>query len=429
MPVPLITEAGNGPRISSIEPASGPIGSLLTIHGSDFGSSRNNSGVVFSWAAEAAPGIIESPGFIEISEAEFGYELWADREIRVRVPDGAISGNLEVRTPGGNSRPVFFDITGRPGTKIYLDRKTYTFSYMADIQIERAVSPNSLFLWMPVPAVSASQRNVRLLSRNIEPFIENYRGTSLYQFINASARDRWEISISYEVEVYAVETNIRNQAAVRLNRPSPVGAAYVLPSPHVPSNDPAIIAQATTIIAREALPFARAQRIYNWLISSIEIQNTFLSEGVLEALEEQIADSYQAALLFCALARAVNIPAIPVAGVLVNSQNEAIRHYWAEFWLDGFGWVPLDPALGAGAAPEGFVLRDDHARYYFGNMDNQRITFSRGERFLYQMTPRGRTTYRNRGYSLQNLWEEATGGLESYYSLWSDVIITGVFSQ
>jgi transglutaminase-like putative cysteine protease len=146
--------------------------------------------------------------------------------------------------------------------------------------------------------------------------------------------------------------------------------------------------------------------------------------GVLEALEEKRADSYSSSLLFCALARAADIPAQPVAGVLINRRMNATKHYWAEFWLDGFGWIPLDPALGAGAPPPDFDLREDHAKFYFSNLDNQRVAFSRGEHSLSRMTPRGRLAIRDREYSLQNIWEEATGGLGSYSSLWSDVTIT-----
>jgi hypothetical protein len=43
------------------------------------------------------------------------------------------------------------------------------------------------------------------------------------------------------------------------------------------------------------------------------------------------------------------------------------------------------------------------------------------------MDPRGRVTVRNREYALQTLWEEALGGLESYSSLWSDLVVTGVY--
>ena len=432
MPLPINTESGNLPEIISVEPPSGAIGQLITIHGDNFGATRGSSGVFFSWDAEIPMNVpigVYPPDFIEALETEFAYELWSEREIRLRVPDGAASGSMEVRTPRGTSRQVYFEVTGKPGIKIYRDKKSYTFSYMADMQIEKAVLPNSLYVWMPLPAVSASQRNIQLISRSIEPFIENYRGTSLFQFVNTVPKNSLIITLSYKADVYIVETNVRNQTPIRLNSPPPAKVMYVLPSALVPSNDPRIKTQAESIIARERLPYAMANRIYDWLLSAGGIGTAPLSGGALEALEEKSADSYRASLLFCALARAVNIPAIPVAGVLLNQQGIATRHYWAEFWIDGFGWIPLDPALGAAAAPADFNLRQDHSRYYFGNIDNQRITFSRGENLIHQMTPQGRTTMRSREYSLQNLWEEASGGLESYSSLWSGVTITGIYAQ
>ena len=424
------TGAGANPSINSVEPASGAIGSLITIQGSNFGSSRDSGGVFFSWNAEsAAPAEILPPEFMEAFEMEFGYEFWSEREIRVRVPDGAISGNLEVRTSRGNSWPVYFEVTGKPGVKTFRDKRSYILSYMVDLKVERANIPNALYIWMPQPAVSSSQRNVRLLSRSLEPFVENYRGTSLYQFNDLLPGTNREITLSYVADVYTVETSIRSQTAVRLNSPSPVGNIYTLADTLVPSENAVVKAKAQEIAGRERLPYAKAQRIYDWLLSSAGIQETPLSGGALEALEEGKADNYRSAMLFCALARSSGIPALPVAGVLVNRQRIATRHYWAEFWLDGFGWIPVDPALGAGFAPPDFSLRQDHGKYYFGNLDNQRITFSRGERQLSQMAPRGRTSIYRRDYSLQNLWEEVVGGLSSYSCLWSDVTITGMYVQ
>ena len=433
LPMPVEgSDLGNIPRISAVEPPSGAIGSLITIQGNNFGSSRENGAVYFSWDAassQAAPSGINPPDFVGAFETEFGYEFWSEREIRVRIPDGALSGNLEIRTAKGNSRPVYFEITGKPGTKNYRDKRSYTLSYMVDLRIEQAELPNTLYIWMPQPAVSASQRNVRLLSRSAEPFVENYQGTSLFQFNDLLPRINQGITVSYVADVYAIETAIRSQTPVKLNEPSPVGAVYTLPSVLIPSGNPGIKAKATEIAGKERYPYGKAQKIYEWLLSSGGIKGEPLSGGALEALEEKQADSYRASLLFCALARASGIPALPVAGVLVNKQRESSRHFWAEFWLDGFGWIPVDPALGAGAAPPDFNLREDRAKYYFGNLDNQRIAFSRGERFLSQMAPKGRTALRSRDYSLQNLWEEAVGGLRAYSSLWSDVTITGMYVQ
>ncbi|MDR3167029.1 MAG: IPT/TIG domain-containing protein [Treponema sp.] len=424
-------DMGIGPRILSVSPPSGPIGSLITIRGSGFGSSREEGGVFFTWAAEnspAAPVETRSPESVEVFDAEFGYEVWSEREIRVRVPDGAMSGNLEVKTPRGNSRPVFFEVTGKPGTKTFRDKRIYTVSYAVDIQTAEASSPNTLYLWVPRPVISASQRNTELLSRSREPFVDNYRGTTLFQ-LNDLVSDRKEhISLSYLVTVYAVETVIKNPPS-RTDAGSPITAVYTQPSSLIPSDDPQVTALTKNIIGREVNPYEKARKLYEWLIREGGIQGEFLLGGVAEALEQKQADSYMAALLFCAMARAAGIPAIPVSGVLVNRNFITSRHYWAEFWIDGFGWIPLDPALGAGAAPPSFPLREDRETYYFGNLDNQRITFSRGQVVLSQMDPRGRPAVQNRDYALQNIREEAVGNLESYSSLWSDVTITGMYVQ
>jgi transglutaminase-like putative cysteine protease len=422
---------GAEPRITSVSPVSGAIGSLVTILGNGFGSSRDGSGVYFTWNAEAAPSApVEArvPSKVEVFENDFGYEFWSEREIRVRVPDGAISGGIEVRTLRGTSRPEFFDVTGKPGTKVFKDKRSYTVSYSVDIQVREASKPNTLYLWLPRPVSSASQRTVELLSRSREPFVENYRGTTLFQLRDMSPDSGSGINLSYQVEVYSVETRV-TAARVRQERSSPIVNSLTLPTPPVPSDNPHIKRQAAAIIGRETNPYIKAQRIYQWLVREVKIQADPLAGDALDALNSKEADPYMAALLFCALARAAGVPALPVAGILVDRFPAARNHYWAEFWIDDFGWIPLDPALGAGAAPPSFGLRQDREAYYFGNLDNQRIAFSRGQTALSPMDPQGRVALRDRDYALQSLWEEAAGGLESYSSLWSDITITGMYVQ
>jgi transglutaminase-like putative cysteine protease len=269
---------------------------------------------------------------------------------------------------------------------------------------------------------------VELLSRSVEPFVDDYRGTSLFQFNNLGASSQTGIALSYRVEVYSLETALQARQ-VKDGGDSPVDSAWLLPGPLIPSDDPRIKALAAAITGKERNPYLKARQIYDWIIREGNVGPDPLTGGAIEALEQKRADPYMAALLFCALCRASGISAIPVAGVLVNRNMETVRHYWAEFWINGFGWVPADPALGAGAAPASFGLRGDRADWYFGNLDNQRITFSRGQTLLSQMDARGRAAWRPRDYALQNLWEEAAGGLESYSSLWGDITITGMYVQ
>ena len=449
LPKPVEGEAfGLEPRITSVNPQTGVPGSIITINGINFGNSRDidylstggqtGGGVFFSWDFEAAsfnPYVGREAEFIEVSETEFGYESWSSREIRVRVPDGVVSGSLEVRTPNGISRSVFFDVSGKPGTKTFREKRSYTINYSVDIRVLNATRPNNLYLWMPKPITSSSQRNINPVSRNFDPFVENYRGVSLFKLENLTSGVNQSVNLSFYVEVYAVETEIR-PLSIRQERSS-IATSYTQNSNLIPSDDPEIKAVVNTIIGREQNPYIKGRMLYDWIINNIEINEISFfpapagtsAAGLTSALEERQTDSCNAALLYAAMVRAAGLPCIPIAGILINSNGQTIRHYWVEYWIDGFGWVPVDPAMGAGAVPYSYITKEDYFNYYYGNLDSNRIAFSRGELNLSQMESRGRVVYHTQSYSLQNIWEEAVGGLESYSSFWSDIIISGVYIQ
>jgi len=417
---------GMEPKIVIVSPQSGAPGTLIAISGNNFGATRENSGVFFSWDYEALsinPNVVTEPEFVEVSETEFGYETWNAREIKVRLPDGAVSGNLKIKTPNGDSRPVFFDVTGKPGYKNFKDKRSYTISYSVDVKINEAARPNTLYLWVPLPVTSASQRKVTLVSRSMTPFVENHKGVSLFKLDNLAAGSTHTINLSFNIEVYAVETGMK-PVSIRQGK-STLNTAYTQSTSFIPADNSQIKTTVAGIIGREQNPYIIARLLYDWIIKNINIIDTPISTaGAVSALAQKRADPYSAALLFTAMARAAKLPCIPAAGVLINRQSQTTRHYWAEIWIDDFGWLPVDPALGALNKEETTLVN-----YYFGNIDSQRITFSRGELLLSQMESRGRLVSHPQSYSLQNIWEEAAGGLESYSSLWGDIIIRGTYVQ
>jgi len=420
-----------GPRVISITPPSGAVGSLVSIRGTGFGSSRLNGGVFFSWNARAsasAPVETRVQEFAEVSEFEFGYELWTDREIRVHVPDGASGGNMEIRTARGVSPPMAFDLSGRSGTKTFHDKRSYTFNYSVDVKVNEARTPNTLYLWVPRPASSAAQRNMELLAGSMEPFVDNYRGISLYKLEDLTANSNIQIGLSWKVDVYRVDTTIWPQS-IKQDPNSPINTAYTQSSVQFPSDDPRVVNQAVAITGKERNPYIKAQRIYEWMTGGHFTWESQSKGDIFTALETKRIDSCLAALLYCTLLRSAGVPCQPVAGALVSRNRQTMNHYWAEFWIDGFGWVPVDPAMGAGAISDQFGIQPDKPNFYFGNIDSQRIAFSRGFSNLSPMDPRGRTAAHGRFYSLQNIREEAIGGIDSYSSLWGDITITGIYAQ
>jgi len=424
-------ETGAGPRIISMTPHAGAIGALVSISGTGFGSSRGNGGVFFTWNAQApasAPVEARLPEFTEVSETDFGYDLWTDREIRVRVPDGAAAGTMEVRTARGPSPPMVFDITGRPGTKTLGNKRSYTISYSVNVKTGEAHTPNTLYLWIPHPAESSSQRNMELLLSSMEPFVENYRGVGLYKIDNMAANSDAQIRLSWKVDVYSVETSVLPQS-IRVESNSPITEAYTQNIAPLPADDPRIKDRAAAILGRERNPYVKAQRIYEWMTGGELVWESQSRGDIFNVLQTKHTDTYLAALLYCTLLRSAGVPCQPVAGVLVSRNRQTMNHYWAEFWIDGFGWIPVDPAMGAGAVPAPFAIPEEKANFYFGNIDSQRIAFSRGFTMVSPMDPRGRTVAHSRSYSLQNLREEVIGGIESYSSLWGDITITGIYIQ
>ena len=425
---------GLGPMVGSIAPHAGAVGSLVTITGSGFGNSRGSGGVFFSRNVDAGWGARE---FIEVSEAEFGYELWSDREIRVRVPDGAATGSMEVRTARGSSSPLVFEVNGSPGTKSFVDRRSHIITYSVNIRTGEAEAPNTLHLWVPFPAVSAAQRNVEMLFSNPEPFIRDYFGTSLYRLENLDAHSITDISLSWTVDVYGVRTMVQPQD-IRRAAASPIRDAHARGGAAFPIDDPRIANLAASIVGGETNPYLQARRIFDWMLTNVAWDSRVQGD-LFHVIETGRADTFLAALLYSTLLRALGVPTQPVAGVLVGRDRQTLNHHWAEFWIDGLGWIPVDPAMGAalagrGAIPANFVPPvaydyDNPAAFYFGNIDSWRIAFSRGFTDLSQMDPRGRTITHVRSYALQTLWEEAVGGIESYNSLWGNIIITAIHAQ
>ena len=81
------------PWVRTISPRSGRTNTLVTVTGSNFGSSRGSNTVRIGWAA--------IPSFT----------AWSNSRIQFRIPVNTRSGHLSVRTSEGTSNAVFLEVT------------------------------------------------------------------------------------------------------------------------------------------------------------------------------------------------------------------------------------------------------------------------------------------------------------------------------
>ena len=96
-------------------------------------------------------------------------------------------------------------------------------------------------------------------------------------------------------------------------------------------------------------------------------------------------------------------------------------------YIYGFGWVPVDAALGDNLSYKRWSENADSAEYYFGNMDSHHIVFSRGYNDIKPFAQDNKTVKYPKSFALQSIWEEASSNTAKYSSYWSVPSIKGVY--
>jgi transglutaminase-like putative cysteine protease len=119
---------------------------------------------------------------------------------------------------------------------------------------------------------------------------------------------------------------------------------------------------AITALARSVGASDRLEGVHtlNALVGGVLTIGGGRSPGVSpgDLLKRGTGNVRDAAHLLIALAHASRIPARIVSGHSLHGPDRDVRqtaHYWAELYIDGRGWVGLDPC--AGASPEGSYVR------------------------------------------------------------------------
>ncbi len=135
--------------------------------------------------------------------------------------------------------------------------------------------------------------------------------------------------------------------------------------------------EAEKVVTEEMSDLEKAKAIYGYVSGNLTYDKSGTGWGrgdalyACNALQGNCTDFHS---LFIGMARAVGIPARFVMGFPLppdEIQGEVSGyHCWAEFYLKGSGWIPVD-ASEASKFPE---LQE----FYFGNLDPNRVEFSIG---------------------------------------------------
>jgi transglutaminase-like putative cysteine protease len=261
-----------------------------------------------------------------------------------------------------------------------------------DISVASAAGAREVKLWFPYPTSDLDQdiSNLRF-DGNYASFTlsREPRSGALYLYAEWSGHaDERRLRVTFHARSRERTTKLAEGSG-----PIPVEVRKYLDSEYwVPVDDPRVrraAAEATT--GRKGI-LARARGVYDWTIA-----NTRRDPGVpgcgfgnVEAtLASRSGKCADISSVFVAVARAAGVPAREVFGLRLGRPGETDltdeHHCWAEFYLPGTGWVPVDPAdVRRAMLEKGLDLAGARAvaDYYFGAVDEYRIVLHKGGRGL-----------------------------------------------
>ena len=408
----------DAPFIEQHTPVSGGPGTLVSLRGKGFGD-RIGSSRIWANRSDSSPVLgLEAPDldkYIPVRPEEI--KIWTNNLVSFWLPGGFSSGNLLVQVGSTFSNPVFFDRVANSGEIVEEGEREWRLHQNVRIQQVGAFAGNRLYVHLPLPISGMGQRMAKLISCDPRPL---RWGQSPTIFELKELRTGRGINIKQEtvVKTWSVRTRVQPSVSGGYDSSRPQIRQALAEDEWIKPNE--VVALARQIAGRGGNQWSRAILLYNYTIDRLTWDDAVQNLSLADYLAEGKADSRGYSVLLCSLLRASGIPARLVGGIIIDMEDETRSWWWVEMWLEGLGWIPLDPVLGSGSVVISDVpgANGTVSDYYMGNMEGRHVAFSRGVLGSDSIRS-GSRNHSPRGlYSLQSIWEETVGNVESYKSFW-----------
>jgi transglutaminase-like putative cysteine protease len=149
-------------------------------------------------------------------------------------------------------------------------------------------------------------------------------------------------------------------------------ASFLEPCTLLESDDPRVIALAKEAVGDEKDPIAAGKAIETLVLKRIIKKNLDVGFGsAAEVAEHLVGDCTEHGVLCAAMARAVGLPSRVVVGLVYVAPGSGYGggaeglfgyHMWAEVYVGGGEWLPIDAAIGVMDATHIALARSDLAK-------------------------------------------------------------------
>lgn len=260
-----------------------------------------------------------------------------------------------------------------------------------DVDLSHHPADKKVRLWLPYPTSSQYQdiTSVRISGDFAQSAVHTdnkYQTPMLYAEWPAGTISR-HLTVSFKAE---------RQEVVRRDFPEKESswdqadyAMWLTPSSLGPIDGP-VKTLADSITLGKTTVQDKAKAIYDWICDNMFRDPETIGCGtgdVCTLLHKPGGKCTDIHSVFVALCRAAGVPAREVFGVRLGKEDTtditSWQHCWAEFYLPGYGWVPVDPAdVRKMMLKDNLSLGDPKTaelrRTYWGAWDSDRVQLALG---------------------------------------------------
>lgn len=263
--------------------------------------------------------------------------------------------------------------------------------------------------WLPLLTNNDFQQLVsdyKVSTNAREYFISDLAIPTLFAGFNQDEQNPF-IDVNFKVQTHERNTDFNKVNFNENEKLSPEIEYYLKPTAQIPTTG--IVKEfADKIVGKTKGDLEKARAIYTWVANSMERDNSVIGcgRGDVKAILESgklVGKCTDINSVFVGLCRAVGIPARELFGIRVGASRfsgqmgaapkddglshiSGAQHCRAEFYLKGYGWIPVDPA-DVTKVRLGEKLSNDDAKialvreYLFGNWEMCWIGFNYGRDF------------------------------------------------
>lgn len=279
-----------------------------------------------------------------------------------------------------------------PGVGPFLNPVTWEGTGTLSLPRDQLPDNGTLRLWIPLPVETAVQQNVTIIAIEpaayvaSSPVTEGDIGMVYLEIpLEEITTENLTVSTRFRFTQHEQRFAIDPAAVGSYNTSDPEYLQFTASGKNIVIT-PAMQEKAREIVGQETNPYRQAEKIYWYIVETLPyslVPHLMLdAAGIPESssvLSTGFGDCGMQSMYFSALCRSVGIPARTTGGYQLIP-GVAGTHFWAEFYLPDYGWVPVDVTV-AETAGWSFDATDDERHrfmaYYFGNLDPYRYVIQK----------------------------------------------------